>query len=46
MDLEKPETIKILWSALSCKIVKQTTVKSRLSERRLSETTGLFEDDG
>ena len=22
------------------------TVKSRLSERRLSETTGLFEDDG
>ena len=23
-----------------------TTVKSRLSERRLSETTGLFEDDG
>ena len=25
---------------------KQITVKSRLSERRLSETTGLFEDDG
>ena len=24
----------------------QTTVKSRLSERRLSETTGLFEDYG
>ena len=24
----------------------QTTVKSRLSERRLSETTGLFKDDG
>ena len=23
-----------------------TTVKSQLSERRLSETTGLFEDDG
>ena len=22
------------------------TIKSRLSERRLSETTGLFEDDG
>ena len=25
---------------------QQNTVKSRLSERRLSETTGLFEDDG
>ena len=25
---------------------KSTTVKSRLSERRLSETTRLFEDDG
>ena len=25
---------------------KYGTVKSRLSERRLSETTGLFEDDG
>ena len=24
----------------------ETTVKSQLSERRLSETTGLFEDDG
>ena len=24
----------------------KATVKSRLSERRLSETTGLFEDDG
>ena len=24
----------------------RNTVKSRLSERRLSETTGLFEDDG
>ena len=24
----------------------QHTVKSQLSERRLSETTGLFEDDG
>ena len=24
----------------------ESTVKSRLSERRLSETTGLFEDDG
>ena len=27
-------------------VFKRTTVKSRLSERRLSETTGLFEDDG
>ena len=24
----------------------ENTVKSRLSERRLSETTGSFEDDG
>ena len=24
----------------------ENTVKSRLSERQLSETTGLFEDDG
>ena len=27
-------------------MLKYDTVKSRLSERRLSETTGLFEDDG
>ena len=27
------------------KSVKNNTVKSQLSERRLSETTGLFEDD-
>ena len=26
--------------------LKINTVKCRLSERRLSETTGLFEDDG
>ena len=26
--------------------LKQNTVKSQLSERRLSETTGLFKDDG
>ena len=26
--------------------IKPTTVKSRLSQRQLSETTGLFEDDG
>ena len=29
-----------------CEYTKSFTVKSRLSERRLSETTGLFEDDG
>ena len=27
-------------------VTQHITVKSRLSERRLSETTGLFEDDG
>ena len=32
--------IKCWFSGLEC------TVKSRLSERRLSETTGLFEDNG
>ena len=38
----------LLYDALSTNILcaGQYTVKSQLSERRLSETTGLFEDDG
>ena len=35
-----------VFSKLKIKRSADTTVKSRLSERRLSETTGLFEDDG
>ena len=31
---------------LHTKVLQKYTVKSRLSERRLSETTGLFKDDG
>ena len=30
----------------SAEILSENTVKSRLSERRLFETTGLFEDNG
>ena len=45
--------LAILWSQdispchwVTAQLLKRATVKSRLSERRLSETTGLFEDDG
>ena len=38
--------LKALPGKLDIKRHSPTTVKSRLFERRLSETTGLFEDDG
>ena len=38
--------IKWLIPAAVTDATDKDTVKSRLSERRLSETTGLFEDDG
>ena len=34
------------WKMIGICDMVSATVKSRLSERRLSETTGLFEDDG
>ena len=38
--------MELLFSLYKLLVHLLITVKSRLSERQLSETTGLFEDDG
>ena len=44
--LYRISSVSVVFAKIKTISRDRNTVKSRLSERRLSETTGLFEDDG